>query len=488
VEPDPTEVSAGATPPAVTARRASVDIVVQLLARGVMLLLGVVTTLVVIRTLGDERFGQWSTILAVAEIVGYLSALYSIEQVAVERAAADHATARNWLGAQLGLSLVSPLLATIVSCVVLLVIADDAAMRIAGALFSATIFAGGINASRTVFQAKVRNDVSAAVMTLNSMLWTGVVVLVALSDGGLVPLAAGYLAVALATAGLQLALALRTGMIEMRGGRERWGRLLRAAVPLAGAALLTVAYTRIDQVLVYQLSGAAEAGLYGAVYRVLDRAQLVPLAVVTTLLPMLAAAWTHDRARFGRLFQDAAEFLWIAALLPLGLTLVASEPLVELLFGGEFADAAPALPILMGAFVAISLGPLAVNAIVVLGRQRRLATYALAGLVINVALNLVLIPPYGFLAAAWVTLVTEVAVVGLALWEVIRHLDEPPALSRFVRAALAAALMTLALWGLSELGASLAILVAAAVVIYGLLLQALGALDLRRLRALLRRG
>ena len=134
VEPDPTEVSAGATPPAVTARRASVDIVVQLLARGVMLVLGVVTTLVVIRTLGDERFGQWSTILAVAEIVGYLSALYSIEQVAVERAAADHAMARNWLGAQLGLSLVSTLLATIVSCVVLLVIADDAAMRIAGAL------------------------------------------------------------------------------------------------------------------------------------------------------------------------------------------------------------------------------------------------------------------------------------------------------------------------------------------------------------------
>ena len=83
----------------------------------------------------------------------------------------------------------------------------------------------------------------------------------------------------------------------------------------------------------YQLSGAAEAGLYGAVYQVLDRAQLVPMAVVTTLLPMLAAPGPHDRARFGQLFQDAAEFLWIAALLP-GPTLVASEPLVELLFGG----------------------------------------------------------------------------------------------------------------------------------------------------------
>jgi O-antigen/teichoic acid export membrane protein len=488
VEPDPTEVSAGSTPRAVTARRASLDVAVQLIARGVMLVLGVVTTLVVVRTLGDERFGQWSTILAVVEIVGYLSALYSIEQVAVERAAADHAMERNWLGAQLGLSLVSTFLATIASCVVLLVIADDAAMRVAGVLASATIFAGGINASRTVFQARVRNDVSAAVMTLNSVLWTGVVVLVALRDGGLVPLAAGFLAVAMITAGLQLALALRTGMIELRGGWRLWGRLLRAGIPLAGAALLTVAYTRIDQVLVYQLSGAEEAGLYGAVYRVLDRAQLVPLAVVTTLLPMLAAAWTHDRARFQRLFQDAAEFLWIAALLPLGLTLVASEPLVELLFGGDFAAAAPALPILMGAFVAIALGPLAVNAIVVLGRQRRLAIYALAGLVINVVLNLILIPPYGFLAAAWVTLVTEVSVVGLALWEVVRHLDDPPVLGRFVRAALAGLLMTLALWGLSELGASLGVLVAAAVVVYGVLLLAVGALDVPRLRALLRGG
>ena len=57
-----------------------------------------------------------------------------------------------------------------------------------------------------------------------------------------------------------------------------------------------------------------------------------------------------------------------------------------------------------------------------------------------------------------------------------------------MRAALAAALMTLTLWGLSEWHkTSLAILVAA-VVIYGLLLLALRALDLRRLRALLRRA
>ena len=71
---------------------------------------------------------------------------------------------RNWLGRS-SLSLVSTMIATVASCVVLLAIADDAAMRTAGVLVSATIFAGGIQASRAAFQAKVRNDVSAGVMT-----------------------------------------------------------------------------------------------------------------------------------------------------------------------------------------------------------------------------------------------------------------------------------------------------------------------------------
>ena len=470
----------------VSARRATADVAIQLVARAVSLALGVLTTLLVVRTLGDDRFGQWSTILAVVDIVGYLSGLYSLEQVAVERAAADRSQERRWLGAQLTLSLLTTGVATLVSCAVLTVVADDGDMRLAGLLYSATILAGGIGASRAGFQARVRNDVQVGILTLNSLLWTGVVVLVAVEDGGLVPLAAGYLAVAILTALLQLALAVRAGMLDLRGVRRLWGFLVRAGVPLAGAALLTIAYTRVDQVLVYELAGAAEAGLYGAVYRVLDRAQFVPLAVVTTLLPMLAAAHVSDAARLRRLFTLATEYLWIAALPALGLTIVAADPIVELLFGSEFSEAAPALPILMGAFVAISFGHLAVNMVIVLGLQRRLAVYALTGLAVNVALNLVLIPPYGFIAAAWVTLGTEALVVGLAFSSVLRRLGLRLGLGRFVRAAAAALGMTLALWALDRAGAPLGVLVAAATVSYAGLAVALRAVDLGEIRSLVR--
>ena len=46
---------------------------------------------------------------------------------------------------------------------------------------------------------------------------------------------------------------------------------------------------------------------------------------------------------------------------------------------------------------------------VVLKQQRRFMFNAMAGLVINLGLNLILLPRYGFIAAAWVTLVTELA-------------------------------------------------------------------------------
>jgi O-antigen/teichoic acid export membrane protein len=472
----------------VTARRATADVSIQLVGRAVSLLLGVVTTVLVVRTLGDERFGQWSTILAVVEIVGYLSGTYSLEQIAVERAAADRGRQREWLGAQLTLTLLTTTVASVASGAILLLVADGWEMRVAGALYSLSILAGGLGSSRTAFQARVRNDVTVAILTLNSLLWTGVVVLAAIFDWGLVPLAGGYLLCALSTALLQLVLAFRAGLLTLRGVRYLWTPLLRAGLPLAGAALLTVAYTRVDQVLVYELAGAAEAGLYGAVYRILDRAQFVPVAVVTTLLPMLAAAHAHDRARLRRLFQRAAEYLGLASLPLLGLTIVAPQSLVDLLFGSEFADAAPALPILMGAFVAISFGHLAINMVIVLGLQRRLAVYAGLGLALNVVLNVILIPPYGFLAAAWVTLATECVVVVLAMRAVTQAADISLASGRLARATVAAILMTLALWGLDELGASLGVLVVAAAAIYLPLVVALRALDIAELRSLLRRA
>ena len=281
----------------------------------------------------------------------------------------------------------------------------------------------------------VRNDLNMVVITFNSLVWTGSAIVLAAEDASIVAFAAAFLGATWATAALQLAFALRAGPIRLRTARPLLRPLTLAGIPVAISGLLILAYARIDQVLVYELAGAREAGLYAAVYRILEQAHFVPLAVATTFLPLVAAAHAVDIARARRMTQLVLDYLAVASLPAVGFALVAAEPLIRLLFGDAFTDAAPALPVLMGAFVVICLGYLSGNLVIVLGLQRRFLGYALLALVFNIALNLVLIPPYGFMAAAWVTLATEVLVVGATTRMVMRELGHTPRLDRVARAA-----------------------------------------------------
>jgi O-antigen/teichoic acid export membrane protein len=476
--------------PESTRSRATRDVVRQLLGRVLNLGLGVVVTAVVARELGDSGFGEWSSLLVVVQMSAYLADL-GLEQVGVRRAAAEPELEAQWIGATVALRGLVSLPAAVVSLAVLLLISTSDEMAVAGVLASTTILLSGPNTARALLQLRLRNDVNVAVMTFSSVVWGAAAIVVVASGGGLVPLAIAFTLAAFATTALQIVLALRVGGIDLLGSRRHWRPLARVGLPLATAGLLVLAYARIDQILVLELVGAREAGLYGAVYRILEQAHFLPLTVSMTLLPLVSAAHPSDPARVRELLQTTADYLAIVSLPVLGVSLAAAGPLVELLFGEAFADAAPALPVLMGAFILICFGYLSGNMVVVLGLQRRFVAYALAGLAFNVTLNLVLLPRYGFLAAAWTTLATEVLVVGLAWRAVLGELRFRIGLGRIGRAAVAASGMILAVLGLRALGAPAAVLLAAAALSYPLLalwLRAVSLEELRELRALRQRA
>jgi O-antigen/teichoic acid export membrane protein len=243
------------------------------------------------------------------------------------------------------------------------------------------------------------------------------------------------------TAIVTAVLALRLAPVRLEGVKDLWPTLLRVGVVVGIGGVLVTSYVRLDQVLVLEFAGARQAGLYGAAYRVLDQIQFIPAAVMTTLFPLIAAARTQNPERVPVLLQTAGEYLAMASLPILAFTIVAARPIVVTLFGEPFAGASTALPILAGAFISISWGYLVGSMVVVLELQRRFITYAAIGLVLNAILNIALIPPYGFTAAAWVTLVTEFTVMLLTMRSVLRALRMRPRLDRVARTLLAAVVM-----------------------------------------------
>jgi O-antigen/teichoic acid export membrane protein len=131
---------------------------------------------------------------------------------------------------------------------------------------------------------------------------------IATEKGGMVALAAAFLSVSVLIQGAQAVLAMRTAPVHIRGSWRMWRPIMRVGIGVGLGALLTVAYARIDQVLVFELAPKrSEAGIYGAVYRVLDTAGFVPTAVMTTLFPIISAAYPSDLRRVRRLVHPVLE-------------------------------------------------------------------------------------------------------------------------------------------------------------------------------------
>ena len=471
----------------VTRASAGRDIAGQIVLRALNLALGVGVTLLLVRTLGTTGFGRWSVLLAVFGFVSYFGSL-GLAQVTVERAAADPDRAPHWFGAlvTLRLALMGPV--TLLSLAVCLAISDDANMRIAAALICAELPISVLSALSVVFQLQVRNVVVTAIELGNSILWAAAVVTISLLDGGLVALAAAFLAVSTITNVVYIVLALRASPVRFSGSRSFWPALVRQGLPVGIGGLLTLGYGYVDQVIVFEIAGPHDAGLYGAVYRIYERIQFLPAAIMTTLFPLFVAVRDTDPARVRRLFRTTVDYLLLTSLPALAITLAGPRAITRLLFGDDFSEAGPALPLLMATFVVVSLGYLTGYLIVAYDLQRRFLAIAVGALVFNVAANLALVPSYGFMAAAWITLATEILVMSASMWIVCARARLVPGGDHVGRIAIASGVAWLTSWTLNQAGVPTLVWIAAGAALYAVSAIALGAVRIQELRALVRRG
>ena len=173
------------TPP-VTRVQAGRDIAGQLYFRIANLALGLVTTIVLVRALGDDLFGQWVTILAVLGLAGSFG-ISGLSNVAIERAAAAPAESAKWIGALVTLRLALTPIVTVTSLAVCLLVSDSRSMQVAAVAVNTVLLTVAIGSSRIVFQLRVKNTTVSAIDLANGLVWACAVVLVAFLGPSLRP-------------------------------------------------------------------------------------------------------------------------------------------------------------------------------------------------------------------------------------------------------------------------------------------------------------
>jgi len=455
------------------------NISTQVVLRLLSMPIGAITVPLTVRALGSSGYGVWTGASAFVGIAGTVTDL-GLTTVAMQRMAAEPEREAQWLGALAGMRILLAAFVVVVCAALVPVILPTG--HVAAWILTLTIFSTGGSALMAVFNSRLRSGLALSFSLVQSVLWLAATVAFFVVGASVNAFALGYVLVLAVVCTLQVRATYRYAHIDWRGGRALWRPLMKVAIPLGIASILITIYYQIDAVLLLKLSSPTETGQYGAAYRFLSPLLLLPAAVMSSFFPVLSAVHKHDPDRVRRLVQRAAELLAMISLPILAVTLVLSGPIVHVLFGAGYERTAQVLPILMIAFVSICFGSLAGFLAPLLNLNWRLAIYSAIGAAANVGLNVWLIPKYGALGSAWVTVITEVLTMTLMLGTALFTLRLRVKPWRLLGTVAVAAVMTGVMALAAPLGLIPAGLIGSAVYVGGLF----GArvLDLDELRAL----
>src|SRR5436305_1534053 len=196
----------------------------------------------------------------------------------------------------------------------------------------------------------------------------------------------------------------------------RFALLLAAGVPLALGFTITTIYAQLDVVLLQVFKGFQMVGWYAAANRFVDAVAWIPQSAMGAVFPALSLVAATESRRLKFAYEKSFKMLAIIALpLAVGIAITA-DSLVQLAFGHGFDQSIPALRILAPSIALLFVNNAFIYTLTAINRQLDFTRLSLATLVVNIALNLVLIPLYGYLGAAAASTLTEAALFGGGLW------------------------------------------------------------------------
>jgi len=220
------------------------------------------------------------------------------------------------------------------------------------------------------------------------------------------------------TAGLGLLFLARWGRLNFGLDPAVSRTLLRFGIVGYASFLTTFLNFRLDTFLVNLFANASQVGFYAVAVSLAETIWYISTSATTVLTPRVAAGEsTESDATTGLVSRAVVGMSLIAAIV---LALVAPL-LVQVLFGTAFQPSVVAVWLLLPGIVALSNAR--VLAGYLLGRNRQQVDLAasLAGLVVTVALDLLLIPRYGFAGAAIASSIAYATTLAVDLAWVVRH-------------------------------------------------------------------
>ena len=382
---------------------------------GVGILITAAASVLLLRHLGVVDFGRYMTVASLVAIVGGLTdaglSAVGSRDLALRRPGGER---RRLLANLLGLRLVITPLGVLAAIAFALLAGYDRTLVLGTVLAGFGLVLVTCQTTMTLpLTVALRIGGLTALELAKQLVMLAAIALLVLVEAGLLPFFAVSIAVGLVALAVSPWLLGSELVWRPAFAAAEWRLLIRETLPLAAAVVIGVVYFRLLILLMSLLATAVETGLFATSFRVTELLYSVAALGVSVVLPVLSVAVEEpDRLRY--MLQRMIEVAFILSTFLVLVVFILAEPVLELLGGPSYRDAAPVLRIQVFALIPVFLGQVLVMGLI---SVRRPSVQVVAnGLAVPVLLLLgvVLIPREGATGAAVAAVVAE-AVYALAL-------------------------------------------------------------------------
>lgn len=379
--------------------------VADTISKGLLFLL----VILIARNLGDVAFGKYSFAFAFTSIFA-IFADFGLSTLTIREIARNHDLAGKYLG---NISLIKLILSIVTGLIIVISInlldyppETTIAIYFLGAYVIVSSFSQFF---RAFFRAFERMEHEAFVRIIERALLFTVAASMLHLGYGLIPVVAVFFGVSIFGFILTIGVLLKHfTKPEYDIDFKFWREIISEALPFGLTSIFVVIYFKIDSIMLSMMVGDAAVGWYNAAYNIVDGLMFVIAGSFTgALYPLMSRHFNSSETSLKKLFIKSFAILSLVGfVVSVGVT-VYSDKIIYILYGPQYINSVIALKILVWAFFIICISTLSSTFLNSTGKQKLVTIVTSLGAILNVSLNLILIPLYGLEGAAFATVITE---------------------------------------------------------------------------------
>ncbi|MBI5152292.1 flippase [Candidatus Peregrinibacteria bacterium] len=427
-----------------TARKILWNVISQAAGKFIVTILGLVNIKLLTNYLGVSGYGEYATIYQFLAFFG-IAADLGLFTIAVREMSRDNnripIIAGNVLGLRTALITFTMLLA--IAAAFLIPQYSETRIPLGVAMASFTIWAAMVQGTLcTVLQVHLKMEYSSLALIVFKALAVGYMIFViyillplngaqagtvgaaqAASDAGFYHMIFAGNAASVVFIGMTYYFTRKLAPIKYRFDFRLWKDILFASLPYGIALILNTFYFKIDSLLIYFFRGPTETGIYNVPMKIFEQITLLPLYFMNAVLPVLMKSIEKGAEAYNKIIQYSYDFIIMVSFPILAGGIALAYPLVFVISGPEFLSRLSegfygsdiALKILLIAFTLSFIAVVFSFILIAVNKQMRLLWINLAGVIFNIIANFLVIPRYGFIGAAYISVATQLIVLILMI-------------------------------------------------------------------------